>query len=289
MPTPVRIPLAWLKSDEAVSFLLGRAPKPKEDVVSYTTAWDEARAALNARPAYTETQFTKPLPPMLKEVAEQFRRRPEAMQTFQGQDWELRMIDLGNLLGSQKQIHTDSIDSRVEAYSENDPAALFSLLLPEEKADDVLVTVDQASKSFTITAMNPNLSVMAMTSAEVPSSQAPGGISKMTKIYGYAVAVKPSYATAVEYRGRMFLRDGYHRCYGLLKKGVRWVPAVVVRAQSYQQLGANTAAFLPEEILFSERPLFLRDYFDDSVTATVWQKTPRKIVRIRAEEYVIPA
>jgi hypothetical protein len=56
---------------------------------------------------------------------------------------------------------------------------------------------------------------------------APVPVSGGPPIFGFAVALNPSYMQVVHYRGRYFLRDGYHRAYGLLSRGITVVPAFV--------------------------------------------------------------
>jgi hypothetical protein len=288
MPNAVRTPLAWLKPDEAVAYLLGGTAEAQQDTTPFLAKWGKARSALDARPPHAATSLTQALPPELVEMGAQFRERPEVKLMFQGYEWDLRMIDLSTVLAFQKQILTEEIDGRVANNTADDLVGLFRVGLPEEKNESLLTAVDQSSRAFTITSLNPNLSIMSMASAELPSSQVPGGTAKQTKVYGFVITVKPSFLTAVEYRGRLYIRDGYHRSYGLIKKGIHQVPAIVVQAKNFKQMGANGPAFLPEEVIFGERPLMLRDYLDDEVSATVQYRVPRKVIRVRAEEYVLP-
>ena len=90
-----------------------------------------------------------------------------------------------------------------------------------------------------------------------------------------------------EYNDRWFVRDGYHRTYGLLCRGVYEIPCIFIRARTFQELGAAAPGFLPYEILFGERPPLLTDFLDDSVSVSTNQKAMRKVVRIAAEEFMV--
>jgi hypothetical protein len=68
------------------------------------------------------------------------------------------------------------------------------------------------------------------------------------------------------YRGRWFLRDGYHRSYRLLRNGIRHVPAVVLEVQTLAELGAAGHRFFQENVLFLARPPMVRDFLNDNLT-----------------------
>jgi len=73
------------------------------------------------------------------------------------------------------------------------------------------------------------------------------------------------YIEVASYGGRWFLRDGYHRSFRLLKKGMSLVPAVVVYAETLAQMGAIGSQFFAEEVLFSRRPPMVTDFLDDAI------------------------
>jgi hypothetical protein len=73
------------------------------------------------------------------------------------------------------------------------------------------------------------------------------------------------YIEVASYGGRWFLRDGYHRSFLLLKRGINLVPAVVVYAETLAQMGAVGRRFFTEEAIFSSRPPMVRDFLDDEI------------------------
>lgn len=74
------------------------------------------------------------------------------------------------------------------------------------------------------------------------------------------------YLEVALYRGRWFLRDGYHRSYGLLRRGIRCVPAVVLYARTIEELGAIGHKFFSESTLFSARPPMVSDFGTEALT-----------------------
>lgn len=71
------------------------------------------------------------------------------------------------------------------------------------------------------------------------------------------------YIEVASYGGRWFLRDGYHRSFLLLQRGINLVPAVVVYAETLAQMGAVGRWFFTEEAIFSSRPPMVTDFLDD--------------------------
>ncbi|WP_158944712.1 hypothetical protein [Granulicella sp. S190] len=91
-----------------------------------------------------------------------------------------------------------------------------------------------------------------------------------------------------EFRGRWFLRDGYHRAYHLLQAGVHRLPAVVIYVRSIEELGATEPWFFSEQQLFSDRPPKVTDFLEDSMTLRYERTALRKVLRIRVEESLEP-
>jgi hypothetical protein len=96
-----------------------------------------------------------------------------------------------------------------------------------------------------------------------------------------------SYVQVARYQGRPFLRDGYHRAAGLLRAGVTRIPAVVIDAPSYQFVAPSAPSLFDHEVAFSDRAPKLPDFWDESVSADVLQPAVRKVVRMRADEFVV--
>jgi hypothetical protein len=78
-------------------------------------------------------------------------------------------------------------------------------------------------------------------------------------------ATSSPYIEVASYEGRWFLRDGYHRSFLLLKRGINLVPAVVVYAETLGQLGAVGRQFFAEGTIMSGRPPMVTDFHDDDI------------------------
>jgi hypothetical protein len=89
---------------------------------------------------------------------------------------------------------------------------------------------------------------------------------------------KSPYMEVASYRGRWFLRDGYHRSFRLLNQSVYLVPCVVVYAESFFQMGAVGSRFFSQDVLFSEHPPMVTDFLHEEMTVRYRRAIPTQMV-----------
>jgi hypothetical protein len=84
---------------DALNTLLGHLPTPGADVQQQKEAWEAARNANNARPAFrAPDSVPSDLPEELRERGAAFRQRPDVLAAFQSMDWSVGMADLLQVL-----------------------------------------------------------------------------------------------------------------------------------------------------------------------------------------------
>jgi hypothetical protein len=99
---------------------------------------------------------------------------------------------------------------------------------------------------------------------------------------------KSPYMEVASYRGRWFLRDGYHRSFRLLNQSVSLVPCVVVYAESLVQMGAVGSQFFSQEILFSEHPPMVTDFLDEVITVRYRRELPEQAMPFTFQQVLEP-
>lgn len=285
MRRPVQVLLAWLDRMEAISALLGfRLPAEGEDVSVHATTYEAQRAALLARPAFVPAPLAiDPLPASIAERGEATLRtlRPAIETRDVATRLSAGIVDLSRLLSFQKAVNLEHITQRVAAAAPDDWDALAELCLPAAAPDEELSgTFDRDGHGVTITSLNPNLRVSPVRTVTAPDGTA-------SRVIGFTLMFGTPHVHVVEYSGRWFLKDGYHRCYGLLARGITRVPAIVERARSFADVHGGGATLISQEYLLGAHPPVLGDFHDPALSATVSQQVLRKVVRIRAEEFVV--
>jgi len=96
------------------------------------------------------------------------------------------------------------------------------------------------------------------------------------------------YMEVASYRGRWFLRDGYHRSFRLLKQSVYLVPCVVVYAETLAQMGAVGSQFFSQEVLFSEHPPMVTDFLDEEMTVCYRRALPEQVMPFNSQQVLEP-
>lgn len=278
-----RVLLGWLPPKDAVNQLLGRNPMPQDDLTAVNQLVTSTRSAVLQRPA---TVIDDPVVAGDRSHLDQVAGRPEVRAAFADVPWRVEWVDLTRVLSVQKMITTDGLDLRV-AEAADDPDALVELCLPAAQPVPPLGAFgDPDGHGFALSSLNPNLRVVGSNVAEALVSASPQVPPQKMQAFTFFVSMSASYVQVARYQGRSFLRDGYHRAAGLLRAGVSRVPAVVIEAPSFQFITSAPGLF-DHEVAFSDRAPRLTDFWDDSVSADALQPAVRKVVRIRAEQFVV--
>lgn len=280
---PTRLLLGWLPDIEAIPHLLGRNPGPQDDLTAIRQQIAAAHDAVQAR------QPIEPADPVIDgdhELLDTIAARPELRAAMADAPWNVEWVDLTRILSIQKLIAIDGLAPRIGAV-DNDQAALAELCLPAaQPAPPLGGFTDQDRLGFTISALDPNLRAVGTNVQEALVATGPDMPPQKMQAITFFVTMGTSYVQVARYHGRCFLRDGYHRAAGLLRVGISQVPAVLIDAPSYQYI-TPTPGLFDHEIAFSDRPPMLADFWDDAVSANASQPAVRKVVRIRADQFVV--
>jgi hypothetical protein len=172
---------------------------------------------------------------------------------------------------------TDREHELLTSLREDDLGSLATVTLPIATQSRQAVVYDAEQRAWSVSSENLNLQVLAEASAEAQ----PAG-----HVFGFIVGVLNSVLQVGHFKGRYFCRDGHHRAYQLLRKGVRHVPAVVREFEAHQELAPRPGLFT-KEICVGTRPPVLADFLDDAVSADVWHPASRKVVTISVVESVV--
>jgi hypothetical protein len=206
--------------------------------------------------------------------------------------WEIAMVDLARVVAIAPSVFTDTAIERAAILDPGDLRGIAELTLPARHprpigelspGDDVLPIHCQyhyLTKTYTIT--SPNLNLAVISNFDAPGNRAPQP-SQMG--HGFTVGVPPSFIEVVRFQGRYVLRDGHHRAFGLLSRGIIRVPAYVRDFVTAEDLAP--AGTLPRSAWQGDRPPLLRDYHDDLVAEPLLLPVPSRTIVIQAVELLM--
>lgn len=188
-----------------------------------------------------------------------------------GLDWSLEIVDLRYLLSFQRRLSFDPAVSQPSVPAADNWLGLLHYSFPPARPllCDVLPR-DPCTLEFC--SGNPNLQVRLIADLAQP----------------LLVDLGSPFLEVAAFRGRFFLRDGYHRAYRLLCDGITAVPAVVVRAKTLAELGSARPQFFPEHTLLSPHPPHLIDFLEDRLTTKYTRPRLRKTLQITVRESCTP-
>ena len=273
-PRPARVPLGWLAPEQGEFLLANQGDAGPAE--AHRTRVREARAAVGARPVWdNRTGLVSPLPAELGDHAARLVATPGGA-TMRADGWDIAMIDLDDIVGFQANVFTDTTPDRVAGLEPGNLESIAALTLPISDTAPVSVQYDQLSRAYTITSPNPNLKVVGNFD-DRPADVPPG--------FGFRIAVTPSYLQVARIRGRLVLRDGYHRSFGLISRGITHVPAYVRDYDTTENLAP--AGMLPQNTWLGDRPPMLRDYHDDRVAASVLLPAQHRMIVIHSIETLV--
>src|SRR5258708_5778071 len=273
--------VGWMNDTEATNFLLGRQPIPTDDLPQIQQIIKDCRAVVDARPIWKPVN---PIREMNKATADAIKARPDIQAAFAPLQWSPAMVDLREVLSYQQIINHDGMEARVSSVSDNLEELLKFCLPINEPITQLGAFVDADQKGYTISSLNPNLRIFQglMHDTEVPP--APGLPPIRVKAVTFFIGLGTSYLQVGRYKNRYFIRDGYHRAAGLLKKGVNIVPCILVEARNTDELGLKQG-FFTYEVIYGDRPPRLTDFWDDTVAQDGKSVAIRHVLRIRGEEF----
>jgi hypothetical protein len=164
----------------------------------------------------------------------------------------------------------------VQDVKPDDLAAIAAITLPTIAAEPPRVQYDPSRQAFMVASPNLNLKIVGSICAPAPDGS--GAV-----VLGFSVLAPPSFVNVVRFRDRAILRDGYHRAYGFLSRGITHVPALTRKMEVIEDL-MPPGTFLPHDSYPGVRPPLLPDYLDDRVATTVRLPALQKMVLIQGTE-----
>ena len=241
---------------------------------------ERASAKLAERDLYAGTtalleRETKDIQDLLTVAAQ----REDLREEYENLDWTLAVIDLRRLLAFQRRLVFSSGSKVFVTPERHDWPQLISMAIGSQRSTEHVVIHDLSEDDrleIRLHSSNPDLRLRF-------HPKTSRGECLPLSLYGGS----PFFEVA-EFRGRWFLRDGYHRAYHLLQAGVDRVPAVVIYARSIEEVGATAPWFFNEEQLFSDRPPQVTDFLDDNLILRYERTALRKVIRIHIEESLEP-
>jgi hypothetical protein len=271
---PARALIGWMDRGEALLFMTSRradlAATPEQQALV-----DAARTAVVSRAAGLDQEgLIEEAPREFADHIEKLRTYPPAEELFE-EGWRVVVVDISRVRAAQPIVHVDHAEERTESAGATDVASIAAITIPIQTPAELPGGFDAAQKAWVLTSANPNLRITGAWSGQV-NGQA--GL-------GFHVGLLPSFVRVASFQGQLVLVDGYHRAFGLLRRGITRFPALVGDVTTVEALGLPQMGMLPQNAYLGDRPALIRDYLNDEVAADVLVPATQKVVAITALEF----
>jgi hypothetical protein len=160
----------------------------------------------------------------------------------------------------------------------NDDLSVAKFVFPEMIGVPVRVAVDPSGRTATFVSSSKTLVIGGMQVRQTSI----GSVEVK-----YQVANAASVLVVSRIGNRLYLRSGVHRSFLLASMGIKELPCLLVTEDQVPVLAGGYPAFTPA-VLTQPRPPLLMDFFSDSLSLTAPLIRTQKVIRITAEDYLIP-
>jgi hypothetical protein len=273
-----------MPKQEALQLLTG-GPIAESDTPRLERVWQKYVDAALRRADFAPAEPIEAPPSQIVDVLEAFATRSDVANLMQPHDWSVAFADLSRgVLTYQRVVTTKHVEERIGNVRPADLGALVDICLPPPQGSQMVGAFDPAQMAFTATSTNPNLRIGGFDVANVATAAG----APTQQLLGFRITMGSTFVQLVEYKGRWMVRDGYHRLYGLLSKGISKVPCVVIRAKTFEETGAGQPGFFSFETLYGSKPPLVTDFLDSAHAADVEIQANMRVIRIKAEQFFVP-
>jgi len=270
---PARVLVGWLTPQEAQLHCSSRGTRTaaQEDL----DRAEKARLRVAARAQGIDQDNAVMAPPEeFHDYLNKLRASPAAAAMFM-ENWCVAIADLRKICSVQQSVFVDHAQSRTADVDGNDLLSVAQVTLPvAAEASKIPLQFDPARQTWIVSSANPNLRIVGNWSGELQ----PGIMG-----VGFGLTLTASFLQVARIQGRLLLRDGYHRAYGLLKRGITKAPVFFREFQTFDQLGLPSG-LLSQAVYMGEHPPMLQDFLDEDVSAPMLLPTFQKLLIIAGME-----
>ena len=194
----------------------------------------------------------------------------------QAEQTEFGFIQVDRLINPLVLLDYEYVEELRATLEGDDEAAFARFALPKQVTSTFRAFGDQ--RSVTLVSSQKSFGVAGISFGEVPDK----GIEVR-----FVVAPSPQAILISHVGGRFFLRNGIHRAFLLASMGAKEIPCILIHEMQTPIVVGAYPTFSPA-ILAKPRPPLLTDALDQDLALKVPIQRTHKVVRISAEDILIP-
>jgi hypothetical protein len=206
---------------------------------------------------------------------------PSFGETLEGMQWTFKLVEIDPLIAFQFHLWPNRAANLCKSLdTAPDIDDMLPICLPLD-VEDIQASVSSSGSSMAIESHSMNLK-FSPTLQELT-------VANPRRIRTVGLQFFPScpFIQVVRFRGRSYLKNGYHRAYGLGKAGVESMPCIYLEgATNFNQVGLIKDRTFPSEVLESERPPTVGHFVQDrAYEVTMYE--PKQVMSISTSYKVL--
>jgi hypothetical protein len=278
MPLPALSLVGFLPEKAALDYLQRFCAVVDPSIEALRQQWSEARRKRGPAVARAGQPDIRPLPAECLAYVKGVMAKPgsrEMLLGVQGKDWDFALIEIGRLLAIQLHVLRERIAKQAaEIPDPNNMLELARACLP------------QAPRPVRLDYFHHSSGIVVKVRDSFNASIGRRGLFQDPRLpprYGVEIKNDLPLVQVMRYRGRCFLRSGYHRACGLMDRTTH-IPCVLREASEFWQTGATTNGLtMPEEVFQSDNPPTCGHYTGEHAYALEVRKASRVITVLWSE------
>jgi hypothetical protein len=222
------------------------------------------------------------LDPALAPLVEEVKAHPSYRRSFNKLPTSFALVELDRMVVFQKSV-TDTFVKALAARlgPAPTPEDVFRFALPLRTPDAPVQAQRVGSRRYVFRNDSTDFRFQESVLLRPQQLQDYESYGPIGGIIGLVVGFGPNFLSAVRYRNRLVLHNGYHRACALRERGITHVPCIVqtVTRQDELQVAAKSCVAEDPDFYFrTARPPLLKDFFDPKI---------RKVHRVHKQVRVI--
>ena len=278
--------------DNAVADTVVDRDDEKKSAMDLAEAWRDAALVYDAlklsEPYPAEAPAVFPLPPEIAAHCEKLLAKPHVRKEFDLVPVALGMVPIAYLISPQQRIDLQTVTlpkppENLRQQQSISDQALAEMCFPLDAPPHRVDVLQEDAGSVTFIADNHDIRFFR---AWIAQGEVAGyvGRGQVQQSLALPVGFSANVVNVIRFENRLVLNNGYHRVYGLIRRGVTHVPAIIQVCRHWEDVGLTGSSELygnSEAYFESERPPLLRDFFDARLTKSFVVRSTRKFVRLR--------
>ena len=252
MPDTALSLIGFMDEQQAHTYLLKTcALRPDQQTSAMLTAtWQAAHARLATPIVNAGFPDIQPIPLVHKDYLERVIAHPRFINPIDGMDVDFALVEIEPLLAYQQHIWVEHSYEMCRDLPDNPSTEqVLRVCLPEQIqpiGSDVEVRHGPQPGQVAIVVIDLDIEAQSLAIYPTPDPSA--------HFVGWLHRRRLPYVQVARFNGKCYLRNGFHRVYGLVAKGVTHVPCIFLEAPTPGQAGIRPGRSFDLALLESDNP-----------------------------------